>query len=283
MNSRIIIGAIFIFVLMFFLFRLGGSQKKGEKMPDVQPIQLNKDSGYLGSVDDMKQFLKCWSKQARTASRAPGDGIYEAYVSKIGQEEQLRRIQVMEKRLGSSLPDSFKNFLMAGGDHFQTFENIEYSTTKHFSLHDAVADYYSVNKKDAIIWEEDVGETNISDHFNYSNKQDSAQYYRPYIKHLIVVGGYDGRAPSYFLNPYIRLKDGEWEAWYLSGDLPGAYRFPSFAHLLRYIYRDDMMSKYKSYMPLYPFGAPPVNVDVSCEKYLKAEDIETEIAAVAGS
>ena len=37
----------------------------------------------------------------------------------------------------------------------------------------------------------------------------------------------------YLLNPEAVTPDGEWEAWFFANWVPGARRYPSFAHLMR--------------------------------------------------
>ncbi len=41
----------------------------------------------------------------------------------------------------------------------------------------------------------------------------------------------------YLLNPKAVTPDGEWEAWFFANWVPGARRFPSFAHLMLHEYR----------------------------------------------
>lgn len=70
-------------------------------------------------------------------------------------------------------------------------------------------------------------------YFDYSREeQDSCEIRVRDIPHLLMVSCFDWGS-AVFLNPNAVSPDGEWEAWDFANSNPGAYRYRSFADLLR--------------------------------------------------
>lgn len=88
------------------------------------------------------------------------------------------------------------------------------------------------------IWMEGADERaddDLSDevYFDYSrDDQDSCEIRIRDIPHLLMVSCFDWGS-AVFLNPRAVSADGEWEAWEFANSNPGAYRYASFADLLR--------------------------------------------------
>lgn len=224
------------------------------------PLHLNLSSGYSGNATDMAQFIQCWSQLAGSPAPTAGNG-------------DSAGLQQRQQQLGLNLPRSYSDFMAAGGAGLRQFTNMEGNTRNSnppgYFLQPGEVDLFTLrNPRDAQNWSKTYGaDDNDRQAGIYDNTQDSVTFRRGYVNSLIVVGQEEDGG-YYFLNPKVTLADGEWEAWYLAPDLPGALRFPSFAHLLRYLYRVDMNAKVQNSEGVYPFGDPPKGIDTRCEPFL---------------
>lgn len=203
----------------------------------------NISSGYIGNVEEWKNFLSCWESQTleilaynepytemeKTISRQKKQGF------KVATDFEIKSI---ENDLSESLPKSIIDFWKASsgwrnlsmdGEDGLIFGPDEVGWTKTL--------YPRIVPKEGEVLNE------ISDqlYFDYSKNQDTVNYREAYIKSTLAVSQLIDSA-VYLLNPEILTKDGEWEAWYLGFELPGAMRFKSFAHLMLYAYENSASS-----------------------------------------
>jgi hypothetical protein len=221
------------------------------------PMHINLSSGYSGNAADMAQFIQCWSGLA--GSPAPTANSADA-----------ASLQKRQQQLSVALPRSYTDFMAAGGDGLRQFINVEAKTNPpiYFLKPGEIDQFLLRNPQDAKAWSDPDGAPDDDRQAGiYDNTQDSVTFRRKYVNSLIVVGQ-EQDGGFYLLNPKVTLADGEWEAWFLAPDLPGALRFPSFAHLLRYLYRSDMNDKVQNSSGVFPFGDPPKRIDTHCEPFL---------------
>lgn len=149
-----------------------------------------------------------------------------------------------EDRLGVKLPPSYRAFLSItdgwvypGNDmdfpgKLRSVEELEWANDSDASVVRAFADaYYEMSTPD-------------EQYFVYGPDQDPVHIRAEYFGHCIVVSE-ETEGGVYLLNRAVQTDDGEWEAWHLSSELPGAYRSRSFEELIRQQhallrhYRDD--------------------------------------------
>ena len=81
-----------------------------------------------------------------------------------------------------------------------------------------------------------------SQYFVYGDQQDCVHFRAEYLRACLQIS-HDGDSAVYLLNPVIVGPDGEWEAWFFANWHPGAFRFPSFAELMRVHYQDFLSGK----------------------------------------
>ena len=160
----------------------------------------------------------------------------------------------LEKRLGVILPPSYKAFLsMSDG-----WRRIDFSIDR---IRPAVeVNWFRVeNEQWAEIFAESGSE--LPDEQFYSYSEEGAPDHRAaHMKSLLQISDVDDAV--ILLNPKAVTPDGEWEAWYFANWIPGAIRFPSFAHLMRrqhlsFVKANDVQSPVQDVPPL-PIPGPRV-------------------------
>ena len=126
------------------------------------------------------------------------------------------QITAAEKRLGKTLPPSYREFLTItnGWRVMSNFIDDVWSADKIIWLRDFDPQLIE-------LWGEmdDEGETYIDD-VKYAH-----------MKSTLVISDW-GDAAILLLNPEVINADGEWEAWFFANWNPGAQPFPSFGALL---------------------------------------------------
>jgi hypothetical protein len=138
-------------------------------------------------------------------------------------------IKKTEKRLGTRLPLSFREFLKASnGWH--------YASVSIFDLRPAskVA-WFSEQNQDWI--DAYVGSSSElpaipdKEYFIYGRTQDCVKFRTEYLQTALQVSDVRDSAVV-LLNPKIVTAEGEWETWFFANWLPGAQRYRSFAEWL---------------------------------------------------
>jgi hypothetical protein len=179
-------------------------------------------SYYTASPADWVSFLTCWANQMSvTADLAKVDALHV-----------------------SGLPTSYAHFVAAtNGKGWQSP-----GEQQRFGLASALllpvgstGPLKRVSNANWKAWTQNKLTTSIPDavYYNYTSTQDAIQFRDHHIDGLLVVGDLGGGAVL-ALNSAERTADGEWEAWLLSTQLPGALRFRSFAELVQVVYLMDV-------------------------------------------
>lgn len=141
------------------------------------------------------------------------------------------QLVVAEKRLGVSLPRSYRMFLEAtngcltGGDFVYELwpvENIDW-----FQKLDPqwVTAYTGPHLPSGPTVSDDK-------YFVYGANQDPANLRVEYLTTALQISP-RGDSAVYLLNPRVVTEDDEWEAWFFANWLPGATRFRSFVAMIR--------------------------------------------------
>lgn len=185
--------------------------------------------------DGWTTFLQDWSSRALTLLRGglqTGDGGHEEF---IRTETSLRTpapaaaILACEERLGARLPAGYRSFLSASNGALLI---VGYGSVRLLSVGEID---WLLEKSPNVCraWGMDIGvSVPDSQYFRYGDDQDPVQYRREYVSEALQIS--DGaEGDHYVLNPLVVANDGEWEAWELNKDFPGAERQPSFEALLR--------------------------------------------------
>ncbi len=179
---------------------------------------------------DWSRFLTCWSLELMStelAARVDPPPVSTDWLGTAPATDD--EIAHLEERLGAILPDSYKAFLRTSNgwarttpfvDRIRATQDVEWFRTEN----EQWIEVYSASGY------------RIRDAKYYVYSEEGAAEYR--AKHLAsVLQISDVDDGVYLLNPEAVTPDGEWEAWFFANWLPGAKRFPSFAHLMLHEYR----------------------------------------------
>lgn len=182
---------------------------------------------------DWKAFLEAWSKAVLSSDdlplfNLPPSVIDSGWLGYAGAMEA--EIKAAEKRLDKTLPPSYREFLKVSNGWRQT---------GHF-----INDLWPVNRinwhrilnpQNVRIWQE--GDLELDD-FPWEQRGgyriSEVADFKPLARTLQISDW--GDEEILLLNPDAVSAEGEWEAWFLAGWIPGAYRFPSFRELTQYLY-----------------------------------------------
>ena len=134
-----------------------------------------------------------------------------------------------ERRLGVTLPDSYKRFLLCTngyrgfGTPAQDLRPVE------------EIDWFRVENQQWIdSWCKTIGrQPSVPDevYLVYGEEQDCINLRVEYLEHALQISDvFEGAV--YLLNPEIKAASGEWEAWFMANWNPGADRYPSFYDLV---------------------------------------------------
>jgi hypothetical protein len=181
---------------------------------------------------DWRPFLEKWSKAVLASEdvpyyNLPPSAINSEWLGYPGASED--EIAAVEKRLGRTLPPSYRSFLKASNGWMQT---------GHF-----IDDLWPV---DQLEWHRNFDPQSIAI-WSESDSWDDLPYERRGSYRIAEVRDFKslastlqisdrGDAAILLLNPERVGADGEWEAWFMASWIPGAYRFPSFWEMAQFLY-----------------------------------------------
>ena len=139
-----------------------------------------------------------------------------------------KNVAAVEKRLGLTLPPSFRRFLLATNGLAVEDGDTEF-VEELFGTSDI--QWLAEQHQDEVIdaWCGDEPQDPISDE-EYLDAADTVVMRNEYLQTAVLISACGSGAC--LLNPKVVTKDGEWEAWFLASWLPGAERHPSFQDLL---------------------------------------------------
>lgn len=217
---------------------------------EESPLQkLN--SGYSGTPDGWRKFLDCWWARDR-GSMDPSVSIeFEKYRSATfrqaahAQDETLKEIAAAETTLGARLPGSYRDFILATrGRYVLPYHISQFKSggRDDFLPATKIGPVYRLEPE---LWQALVEDRQAPReiHYRYGYGEsgrllsDPARFDSKDAKELIGVGSAYVYG-TFALNPRDKTTDGEWEAWNISPNLPGATRFRSFAEMMVHIYSE---------------------------------------------
>ena len=192
-------------------------------------------SGYVGDSENWREFLACWDREILGSVKLEGavTSMERQVLARNGQRNKHaseKAIAEAEKRLGTELPKSLKDFWRASNGLMHLRLDADNGL-----IYGAETVSWLQSSNPDLIPESNGAPISDKDYFEYGPDQDPIYLRDAYIQSMLVVSDVVDSG-VYLLNPEVKTQDGEWEAWFLGWKLPGALRFKSFAHLMRYSY-----------------------------------------------
>ncbi|MFF3068889.1 SMI1/KNR4 family protein [Kitasatospora sp. NPDC057936] len=141
----------------------------------------------------------------------------------------------LEKRLGVSLPPSYRQFLLTSNGWLNTTTGIDRLLPTQ-----EVGWTRDLDPELVAPWVETAGSFEVpdEDYYAYGEEQDPCLMRAEYLPHTLKISHTPNATDVYLLNPLVVTADGEWEAWYLAHWLPGAVRYRSFWDLMNAEYAE---------------------------------------------
>jgi hypothetical protein len=140
-------------------------------------------------------------------------------------------VGALEDRLGTTLPPSYRQFLLMSNGWLNTTTDIERVLPVQ-----EVGWTRDLDPELVGGWTDghDAADLRVDDeeYFVYGEAQDPVSIRREYLPHTLKISHTPDATDVYLLNPCVVTPDGEWEAWYLAHWLPGAVRYRSFWDLM---------------------------------------------------
>ncbi|MCV6639482.1 MAG: SMI1/KNR4 family protein [Thiotrichaceae bacterium] len=170
-------------------------------------------SGFVPQVEDWKELLE----ELTTTTEEP------SFLKAGATEEEIAEL---ERRLNTTLPLSYKNFLRASNGFVGYPLNDLYGTDqiKWFIEESERADFIdSIDEED---------ESDDEEYFLYGEHQDTLSTRERYMATALQISN-DEDGNVYLLNPEIIDARNEWEAWDYSDQLVGAIRYRSFWEMVK--------------------------------------------------
>lgn len=209
---------------------------KSRQPETVAPVMKATDVNWQAMIDGYRQKPKAYAEEYCAEYfevRSPGlEAISERddIVSESGATDEA--IAAAEKRLGVTLPASYKAFL---------------KTTDGMLMPDTFFDlfpveeidwFYTLEQEWVDIWEEGAQEDTPDErHFIYGADQDPCHVHTGFMRHTLQISN-TMEGDVLLLNPKVTDGD-EWEAWYFGNSHPGAYRYKSFAAMMQSLLSSD--------------------------------------------
>ena len=187
------------------------------------------------SVEQWKAFLDEWSREG-LALAARGSAEFR---SALGNESLERGsltfpgasdddIAAAEARIGESLPESYRRFLMASNGFVILALDVEdarlFSAAEIRWLRDGEPQFIEA-------WTQYDTPVADADYFNYNATQDPVHLRPEYLHDVLQLSEFVESAVV-LLNPRIRTSAAEWEGWDFGNEWPGAYRYETFERLM---------------------------------------------------
>ena len=192
--------------------------------------------GFIPTVEDWDNFLQKWDKAIFDNFDESRRESYEGWFPEIVKRKSClnrgateEEINLLEERLQTKLPLSYKNFLLASNGF--TILN-EYS--KLYGT-DEIKWFVEENQDWAEIWDDGY---DVSDeaYFQYGEHQNCGLIRGKYMKTALQIS-FTEDDYVYLLNPKIIDSRNEWEAWDFGTKIAGAYRYRSFWDMMQAIYQ----------------------------------------------
>lgn len=186
-------------------------------------------------VADWRRFLEAWSTDVLSLLRAIDPSVRDepgehslAKGTLLREPASSDAIASMERRIGRSVPESYKRFLLASNG---------------FMVHGMDAQDGLLRPTDRIGWLKESepqlvsawsqSTSHVPDdlYYYYGPDQDPMHLRSEYMSGALQISDFVDSAVV-LLNPAVIDTRGEWEAWDFGNAFPGAYRYQSFEELM---------------------------------------------------
>lgn len=191
---------------------------------------------FIPTVEDWQNFLAKWDKEIFDNYDDSYTDAYKRWMPEIlesrcclNQGATEEEINLLEERLQTKLPLSYKNFLIASNGFTILNEFCKLYGT------DEIKWFIEENQEWAEIWDDGY---DVSDeaYFQYGEHQNCGLIRGKYMKTALQIS-WEEDGYVYLLNPKIIDSRNEWEAWDFGSKLPGAYRYRSFWEMMQEVYQ----------------------------------------------
>lgn len=196
--------------------------------------QVNhKNSGYIGGVDSWRGFLSCWLHHPVFSSPDKPPSAISGQIRPVDADGKdiARKIAAAEKRLGVTLPLSYREFVFA----FAASEKNEITNGENgvgLLPLDKIGFMRDLMPLDVKLALEHSSNSVDADYLRYGIGQDEATLRSTYVANGILIGTYGWDSyETIVIYPQLVTEDGEMEA--ALGLHAGQFRTPSFAELMR--------------------------------------------------
>jgi hypothetical protein len=180
------------------------------------------------SVEEWDGWLRRWSAELLAGFDAPDAFTDPAVTPAVVASGWLgfpgaseHAVTALEARLGTSLPPSYRSFLLASNGFLQPGMIVPrlLSTDR--------VDWYRAAHQDTIdVWQQGLANAGAAE-------LAAADAFEPRLSNALQVSEVEQVGTAvYLLNPDVVGPDGEWEAFYFAHWVPGVRRYPSFRALM---------------------------------------------------
>lgn len=186
------------------------------------------------TTEEWQTFLQKWSDQWLTTDDEFPDEVRSNRW--LGFEPATpQQVNALEKRLGYALPPSYRAFLLTSNGWRNTTSLIQQIRPAE------QVQWLDVDDPEHVESWCDLGEELVEgltreEYFSYDAMNQERYSSKDLAASLKIADPVPGDSIIYLLNPRVVAEDGEWEAWQHAHWIPGAIRYPSFAHLMRQEY-----------------------------------------------
>lgn len=216
------------------------TQERGGAMALAIPL-AQRHSGYVPGLQQWSDFINCWQESVRRG-HAERFRINPAEIDSsllgvdvkqnLSENDTAAAIAKLERDLKVTLPQSYKDFLMAYKLKQLSPRKMPWGeSTLGFFAPSQVGYFRDLQPEILKVLEENPIEAVDDDYFVYGTKQDYIFGRTRYLKNAILIGTYEDSIREILLYPDVKTADGEMEAAALYH--AGQYRAPSFAELVR--------------------------------------------------
>jgi HEAT repeat protein len=180
------------------------------------------------SVDEWRPFLQTWSAEWLSTDEHFPEAVRQG--GWLGFDPASpTRVARAERRLGFALPPTYRAFLLTTNGWRKTSPLIKRLRSVEKVKWLEVEDPQMLD-----IWceiEDNSYGHMAEEYFAYDGRPIFDTRHLKWC--LTIADPVPGDSMVYLLCPAVVTEDGEWEAWRFANWIPGAERFPSFAHLMR--------------------------------------------------
>ena len=151
---------------------------------------------------------------------------------------EISDVAALESRLKVTLSPSYRGFL-AASNGLRSGTALQDRLVPTFWPASEVRWLHEQDPQLVKIWSQHTYSVTDAEYKTYGEKQDPVHARPEYLRRIIAISPIV-ESGGYLLNPNIRFRSGELEAWDFSVKYPGAFRYQSFAELAEKAYQHEI-------------------------------------------